>query len=149
MPSATAIVIPAIIALILIPVSALVLWLATKLFKTPKAGFVLALKTAAVASAIMFAVKQGIGLALGAAVSPASLANPAAAISAGLTTLLILLVASLAVNTFSVKAFYKQKTLKAFLIGLVWLAIYVVVYAVIMVGIGAVVLATLAASYAA
>ena len=118
MPDLSQILISLIYTVMSIPIIALVLWVITKLFKLAKSSFLTALKTTAAAAAALFVVQQIISVFSNAAVT----STESIGVMLGITgvVFMITIIASVLVNAYAVKIFYKEKTGKAFLVGIVW-----------------------------
>ncbi len=118
MPALSQILISLITAIIFIPINALILLAVTKLFKLANSRFLTALKTAAVAGAILFAIQQIIGVFSEALLMPT--AGVGMLLGIGGLVFLITIILTVLVNSYAVKVFYKEKTSKAFLVGIAW-----------------------------
>jgi hypothetical protein len=119
MPSPADALIRLIPVIILIPINALILWGVLKLFKLKKKEYLEALKVAAIAAIILFGIGGVIGLAFDSVTT--QVIQPAMLTVLGMLFLTISLAATVAVNSFLVKRFYKQKTKQAVLIGTIWM----------------------------
>ncbi len=118
MPELSQILISLIATLIFIPINALILWALTKLFKLSNRKFLTALKTAAVAAAILFVAQQILGLISNAAITET--AGAGLILGIGMLLFIITIIITIVVNSYAVKEFYKEKIGKAFLVGAVW-----------------------------
>ncbi len=119
MPDLSQILINLLSTIIFIPINALILWAVIKLmFKLKDKKFLTALKTAAAAAAALFVVQQILGAF--SRVVTASLQSPATVLATAAMIFAITISVTIAVNSYAIKLFYKEKTSKAFLVGTVW-----------------------------
>lgn len=118
MPDSSQILINLLSTIIFIPINALILWVAIRFFKLKNKKFLTALKTAAVAALALFVVQQIIGLISGPLVNEG--VGAGMLLGVGILLLLISTAAMVLVNSYAVKAVYREKTRKAFLVGIVW-----------------------------
>ena len=126
MPDSSQILVNLTSTIIFIPINALILWAVIKwMFKLSNKKFLIALKTAAVAAGILFAVQQAIGVISGPLINKALSAGMLLGI--GILLFLITTAITVLVNSYAVKAFYKEKTRKAFLVGIAWTVVNLVI----------------------
>ncbi len=118
MPDLSQILVNLISTIILIPVNALILWAVTKLFKLANSRFLTALKTAAAAAIVLFAVQQIIGAFSDSLITPTA-GKGIILLTAGLIFAATMAI-TIVVNSYAIKLVYKEKTGKAFLVGAVW-----------------------------
>lgn len=138
MPGLSQILISLISTFIFIPINALVLWAAARIFELKNSKFLTALKTAAAAAIVLFAAQQVIGAFSGAALTPT--ASSGAILATAVLVFAATIAITIAVNSYAVKLFYKEKIGKAFLVGAVWsvaMMIIGLVIGVIIVGLAA------------